>query len=294
MFPESFGGLWQKQLPHADFKPKYTKSQSFKEERMSKDIFRVEIFQNKCYNDVMIYEIADLKIKIDNPDMYTEKTFRDFVSSSEYFDFDVSVSENQIEEERKSQPSLPDIPPDKTREYLKSVALFRALCGKLPILDRFLLHSSVVEVNGGCYAFLGRSGAGKTTHSLLWLKYLSEAKILSGDKPVVACENDRLIVYGTPWKGKEKFGEKGKAELKGICFIEQAKENSIVKLTSSEISERLFSQVYFPDAPVAVAKTLNFCDKITEEIPAYLLKCDISKEAFRLAYSALTGNGKSQ
>ena len=211
----------------------------------------------------MIYEIADLKIKIDNPDIYTEKTFRDFVTSSEYFDFDVSVSENRIEEERKLQPSLPDLPPDKMREYLKSVA------------------------------FLGRSGAGKTTHSLLWLKYLPEAKILSGDKPVVACENDRFIVYGTPWKGKEKFGEKGKAELKGICFIEQAKENSIVKLTSSEISERLFSQVYFPDAPVAVAKTLNFCDKITEEIPAYLLKCDISKEAFRLAYSALTGNGKS-
>lgn len=242
----------------------------------------------------MIYEIADLKINIVNPDIYTEKILRDFVSSSEYYDFEVSVSESQIEEERNFQPSLPDMPPDKMREYLKSAALFRALCGKLPILDRFLLHSSVVEVNGGCYAFLGKSGAGKTTHSLLWLKYLPEAKILSGDKPVVACENGRLVVYGTPWKGKEKYGEKGKAELKGICFIEQAKENSIVKLTSSEIGERLFSQVYFPDAPIAVAKTLNFCDKITEEIPAYLLKCDISEEAFRLSYSALTGDGEQQ
>lgn len=246
-----------------------------------------------CYNDRMIYKIADLKIKIDDPDIYTERAYRDFICSENDFDFEVAATEKQIEEERKAQPDLDSgKSPEKMREYFKSVALFRDLCGKLPIFDRFLLHCSVVEANGKCYAFLGRSGAGKTTHSLLWLKYLPEAKILSGDKPVIAYENERFVVYGTPWKGKENFGVNEKAELKGICFIEQAKENSIVKLTSSEIGERLFSQVYFPNAPLAAAKTLDFCDKIVEKLPAYLLKCDISEDAFRLSYSALTGKGE--
>lgn len=251
----------------------------------------------------MIYEIADLKIKIDDPDIYTKRTFRDFISDSETFDFDVSVSENQIDEERKLQPNL-RVTPQLSRqsgncgenicEYFKSLALFRSLCGKLPFYDRFLLHCSVVELNGVCYAFSGRSGVGKTTHSLLWLKYLPEAKILNGDKPVIKSENGHFSVYGTPWHGKEKFGSKGKAELKGLCFIEQAAENSITKLTPSEAGERLFSQVYFPDEPVAAAKTLEFVDEITREKPAYLLKCDISEQAFRLSYSALTEEDKGR
>ena len=237
----------------------------------------------------MIYEIADLKIKIDDPDVYTEKSLSGFISCSETFDFDVSVSENQINEERNSQP---DVHLKNMREYLKSVAFFRALCRKLPFFGRFLLHCSVVELGGECYAFLGRSGAGKTTHSLLWLKYLPEAKILSGDKPIVKSENGQFTVYGTPWRGKEKFGYNGKADLKGVCFIEQAAENSITKLTPSEAGERLFSQVYFPNDPVAAAKTLEFVNELAGKIPAYLLKCDISKQAFLLSYSALAGKGE--
>ncbi len=250
-----------------------------------------------CYNGSMIYEIADLKIKIDNPDVYTERAFRDYVCSEEKFDFEVSVTEKQIEAERKSQLGRQNDMTDNrengnVREYLKSVALFRSLCGKLPFFDRFLFHCSAVELNGKCYAFAGRSGAGKTTHSLLWLKYLAEAKILNGDKPVVGCENGRFVVYGTPWRGKEKLGVKGKAELNGICFIEQSKNNSIRKLTATEVGERLFSQIYFPNDPEAAAKTLEFCDKIASKVPVYLLKCDISEEAFRLSYSALTGKGE--
>ena len=239
----------------------------------------------------MIYEIADLKIKIDNPDVYTERAFREFVSCSEAFDFDVSVSENQINDEKISQP---DVTPENMRDYLKSVALFRDLCGKLPFFGRFLLHCSVVELGGECYAFLGRSGAGKTTHSLLWLKYLPEAKILSGDKPVVKSENGQFTVYGSPWRGKEKFGYNGKADLKGVCFIEQAAENSITRLTPSEAGEKLFSQVYFPDDPVAAAKTLEFVDEVANKTPAYLLKCDISMRAFLLSHSALAGKGENQ
>ena len=163
----------------------------------------------------------------------------------------------------------------------------RSLCGQLPYFDRFLLHSSVVEYNGKCFAFCGKSGAGKSTHSRLWLKNLVDAKILNGDKPIIYSDGSSFTVYGTPWRGKECSGYNGKAELKGICFLEQSLKNTVKKLSEEEAARKIFDQIYFPDEPSATAKTLEFCDLLIRKIPCYLLCCDVSNEAFSLAFNAL-------
>jgi len=98
-----------------------------------------------------------------------------------------------------------------------------------------------------------------------------------------------FIVYGTPWMGKEHWGENTKAPLKGLCFLEQAKTNEIRRLSCSEAASRLFLQILLPHDEENAAAALELADKIVTEVPAYLLKCDISEEAAQKSFEALTG-----
>jgi len=75
-----------------------------------------------------------------------------------------------------------------------------------------------------------------------------------------------------------------------LCFLEQAKENSIEKLTASQTSSRLFSQVLLPEEEENVVATLELVDKLILEVPSFLLKCTISEEAVEKSFETLTGN----
>ena len=113
--------------------------------------------------------------------------------------------------------------------------------------------------------------------------------MINGDKPILEFVGDKFLAYGTPWRGKEAWGMRASAPLCGLCFLEQAKENSIRKLTPAEVSSRLFGQILLPEAEENVISTLELADKLIATTPAYLLKCDISKEAVKLSFEQLTG-----
>ncbi|MGN0822583.1 MAG: hypothetical protein ACI4NG_02310, partial [Candidatus Gallimonas sp.] len=159
---------------------------------------------------------------------------------------------------------------------------------EMPLFDRFLLHAAILTYRGNGYAFLGRSGTGKTTHTSLWTKYLPEAKILNGDKPIIGYADGAFRAYGTPWQGKEGRGEKGETVLKSLCFLKQSKENKIRRLSVSETTDALFSQLLIPYGEESAAKTLELADRLIATVPSYLLECDISEEAVRVAFGALT------
>ena len=79
--------------------------------------------------------------------------------------------------------------------------------------------------------------------------------------------------------GKEGLGYNGCAPLKGLCFLEQAKENAIVKLSTAEAATRIFTQILLPEDEENATKTLELTDKLVSSVPAYLLKFDISQDA---------------
>ncbi len=232
----------------------------------------------------MIYEIAGLRIDIKNRLKYTEKFCDKYLSDDQELlaDFSVSVTDEAFYEEKKQSPDYSD-------GYIENICLYREICLKIPTFNRFLLHTCVLEFDGDAYAFLGRSGTGKSTHTGLWLKYLVGAEILNGDKPIIAVEKDNIYAYGTPWMGKEGRGKNGKAPLKALVFLEQAKTNEITKLSISQSSMRLFQQVLFPTDEENATKSLELFDKLVQRVPAYLLKCDISETAVKTSFEQLTG-----
>ena len=232
----------------------------------------------------MIYEIAGLRIDIRNRLKFTENFCKNYLSNDQetQADLSVAVTDEAFMEEKAQSPGFSD-------GYIENICLYREICLKMPSFDRFLLHACVLEYNGNAYAFLGKSGTGKSTHTGLWLEYIDGAEILNGDKPILSVEEEQVFAFGTPWMGKEGRGKKGKAPLKALVFLEQAKENQITKLSISEASMRIFQQVLFPTDEDNATKSLELFDRLVMGVPAYLLKCDISETAVKTSFEELTG-----
>ena len=120
----------------------------------------------------MIYEIAGLRIDIQNRLKFTEHFCKDYVSDDQATsaDLTVAVTNEAFMEEKQQSPGFSD-------GYIENICLYREICLQMPSFDRFLLHACVLEYQGNAYAFLGRSGTGKSTHTGLWLEYLDGAQI---------------------------------------------------------------------------------------------------------------------
>ena len=71
--------------------------------------------------------------------------------------------------------------------------------------------------------------------------------------------------------------------------MEQAKSNTIRRLTPAETVAKLFTQILLPTDEENAEKTLALADELVQRVPAYLLGCTISEEAVQVCYEAVTG-----
>lgn len=93
-----------------------------------------------------------------------------------------------------------------------------------------VLHSSVIKKDGLGYAFLGKSGTGKSTHSRLWLSAVEGSSLLNDDTPVISLRDGTPRIYGTPWSGKTICYKNESARLRAIVRLSQAPANRIMCL----------------------------------------------------------------
>lgn len=233
---------------------------------------------------MMIYDIAGLRIDIQNRCKFTEKFCEGYLSDNQISaaDLSVFVTNEEFYAEKSNPGNFSD-------GYIENICLYRNICKQLPNLDRFLLHSAILQYENEAFAFLGKSGTGKSTHTGLWCKHLDGVSIVNGDKPILQWKDNEFLAYGTPWMGKEGLGSNTVAPLKGLCFLEQAPKNEIVRLTPAQAANRIFTQVLMPQDMENAEKTLELLDKLVTIVPSYLLKCTISEEAVKLSFEALTG-----
>jgi len=223
---------------------------------------------------LFIIKIADLKIAIDNKYDYVFAQCTEYICSSERFDFSASASEDEIIEEQKIGGF------EFNKGYLESICIYRSIAKQLPKYNAFVMHGAAIEYNGRAYCFTAKSGTGKTTHIMLWKKNFGEqVRIINGDKPIIRYVNDEFIVYGTPWCGKEGFGNNINAPLSGICFLEREAVNSITACSHHEALNKLLPQVFLSKDNGIFTATVQMIDNILTKIPLWNLKCNISDEA---------------
>ncbi len=234
---------------------------------------------------MFIIKLAGVHVGIKNRYPFVERQCRAFLADTEDADFWVEVTDEEIAQEPRQE--------GHSMGYLESVCVYRHICEKIFRYNVFLVHGSVIEQDGTAYAFLARSGVGKSTHTRLWLKNIPATRVINGDKPLFRVEEDGSITaYGTPWNGKENWGDNISAPLGAVCFIERGEKNEIRPASEEETLTRLMAQVYLRGARESIEKRLLMMDALLRAVPYYVLRCTISDEAALVAYHEMSKHKK--
>ena len=181
-----------------------------------------------------------------------------------------------------------------TPEYAEALQLYREMAEKLPLYDRAVFHGAAIEYGGKAYLFTGPSGIGKTTHISLWRQYFGErVRIINGDKPILRIKDGKIVVYGTPYAGKEGWQCNASAPLGGVCFLSRGRENAVSALSPERAFTQFYQQTYKPYGAAAMMKTVEIL-RILSTVPCFSLACDISEEAAKASFAALTGTREGE
>ena len=198
---------------------------------------------------------------------------------------EISVTQEEIEQERSMQTYA------FTDGYLETVCIYRKLALEMLQHGVFIMHASVLEVDGEGYAFLAPSGTGKTTQTRLWLEHFGgRARVVNGDKPLIRVipEGDgwRFVAYGTPWNGKENMGCNASVPLKALYLLERAETPSCAPAPQEYSIDRIFRQMLMPEQMEQMDALLTIVDRLMEAVPVYLLRCNMKVESVIAAFDA--------
>lgn len=233
----------------------------------------------------MRVQIAGCTVEVSPQYDYTVEFLKEYAVSQDTpltGDFPVlAVSEEEILREQEGYSELFE------RGYLESLALLRKLAEALSAAEAVLFHGVALEWQGRCYLIAARSGTGKSTHAFLWQRYLKQVRIINGDKPFIRKTDNGFLVYGTPWCGKEGLHVNTQAKLAAIIFLDRGEQCAISRLGEREAVARLLSQVHVTDT--GAAQVLHVCDAMLGSVPCYHLACDMSRNAVKVCFEAVTG-----
>jgi len=149
-----------------------------------------------------------------------------------------------------------------------------------------LIHASVVTKENLGFAFLGKSGTGKSTHSRLWLSHIEGTELLNDDNPAIRVfPTGEIFIYGTPWSGKTHCYKNLKASLAGIARLEQAPRNSFKWKSGSEA----FVTVLPSGSAIRwdsflFSQMVSILEAIISRVPVGHLACLPDREAAELSF----------
>lgn len=157
--------------------------------------------------------------------------------------------------------------------------------------DTLMIHASTVEYNGNGYLFLGKSETGKSTHSRLWIKHISNSVLLNDDNPIVRVIDGTVYVYGSPWSGKTCCYRNRRFPVGGIVRLIQAPYNKITSLTGIKAYASLLPSCSCMKWDHKMAESVHFTiSKVIETVPIYTLECLPNQDAARLCFEELRSN----
>lgn len=240
-----------------------------------------------------IIELADVPIEIQHSYGYIRKLCEDYLVTDIQPTFSVSVSEQDIEcEMRMTEYRF-------SRAICESTCIHRAVTERLVRYGVILIHSAVIAVDGIAYAFLAKSGVGKSTHIRLWRECFGErAVVVNGDKPMFSFANGVLTAHGSPWRGKEGLGANISMPVGAICLLERGAVNRIERAAHSDITAKIFHQVLLPKTAPELDEFMKLLNRIVSSVPFYKLECNMERDAALVAYRGMNPNqnltGESQ
>ena len=239
------------------------------------------------------YRIADRDIQICSLHQMVHQYCREFriseerkqaLRTGESADLTVRITPQDIAYENAADEKLQHF----SDAYREGLAVCRRISEYMPSCDTFLFHASAIAVDGRAYLFAAASGTGKSTHARLWRELLGErAVMINDDKPFVRITPHHAVVYGSPWNGKHRLGVNICVPLKAVCILERSDKNHICRVSPGEAYPVLLQQVYRPQDPEMMKRTLQLIDRLTKLTEFYRLGCNMDPEAARLSFETM-------
>lgn len=174
------------------------------------------------------------------------------------------------------------------RRYGLNSAVMLVFAFRGSLEQTLLIHASLVRHEGKGYAFVAKSGTGKSTHVNLWLSHISNCDLMNDDNPIIRLIDGRAYIYGSPWSGKTPCYRNVKAPLGAITRIDRAKENSIERHQPIEAFASLLptcSSMKWDKA--TFGKICSTLSGIIASTPIYTLHCLPNKEAALLCHKTI-------
>ncbi len=149
-----------------------------------------------------------------------------------------------------------------------------------------LIHASVVTTENLGFAFLGKSGTGKSTHSRLWLSHINGTELLNDDNPAIRVfPNGEVFIYGTPWSGKTRCYKNKKVPLAGIARLQQGPKNNFNwKIGSEALVTVLPSGSAIRWDSFLFSQMVSILESIINHVPVAHLECLPDREAAELSF----------
>ena len=130
----------------------------------------------------------------------------------------------------------------------------------------------LADHHSGAHLFLGHSGAGKSTMSLLW-KSLLDVRVLSDDRIILRERANEIWMYGTPWHGEAGFASPEKVRIHRIFILEHGEKNEILPLSGNRAVAELFARCFPPfHSHGPLDFTLSYLHHIADAVPCYLYR----------------------
>ncbi len=141
------------------------------------------------------------------------------------------------------------------------------------------LHSASILYQNQLWLFSGHSGMGKSTHTSLWHESF-HTPVINGDLNLLATENGKPVVHGTPWCGTSGIYDTNTYPLGGIILLNRSLNNYTADL-SADLKQLLVSQrMISPSWKKELwEKNMEIAEQITGDILVCKLYCTKEKEA---------------
>lgn len=215
-----------------------------------------------------VYLIADVPFKIEYKSKNTELLLSAYLTNLEPLHALELPNESDIEFEMKMA---------KTTDYNKveNVAILRKISTiLLKDHNTILFHGSAICYNNFAYLFTAPSGTGKSTHVNNLKTILGDnLTYINDDKPFIKFNDNKIIVYGSPWCGKHNLGSNVKRELMSIVFLTRGNENKVSQIDGNLAIKPLIKQCFMLDNIVDTTTALSLISKLVNSAKFYLLQC---------------------
>lgn len=173
-------------------------------------------------------------------------------------------------------------------EYCEIIALASDV---LMTRGRCFIHGTVFIWKEKAWILMGPSGTGKSTqYRNLSELYGHEVFCLNGDKPGLEFREDgQIMVYDSPWRGKEGWGTEGVSyPLAGMFYLCQDDCNQIEELPVHEWIIPIYGQFFSSRDSVEKLHFLSrFVEALLKNIPIRQFKNKGDPDSSRLLYQTI-------